>query len=122
MQKKRLFAGHCHAPLYAKIYLTMRLAVGIILVTCLQASAAGYAQETRLTLDLDKMPIVKVLKTIEKRTDYRFVYSSNLFPPGLLIDLHVKDAPVTDVLSRMLENTGLVYRNVDSDLHSVVPV
>ncbi len=79
----------------------------------MQVSAKGYSQEARLTLDMKQVPIGKVLKAIEMRTDYHFVYSSNQFPAGLLVDVMVKEKPVSDILTLLLEGTGFTFKKVD---------
>ena len=79
--KKRLQSRmHACVSGLTKIVLLMKLAVIIILSTCLQVSANSYSQETKLTLDLKKVTISSALRTIESKTDYKFVYSSNFFP------------------------------------------
>lgn len=115
--KKRHQSRLCEAACrLTKIALLMKLAVVITLATCLQVSAAGYSQEARLTLNLKQVPISKVLKTIERQTDYKFVYSSNLFPSYLTVNVQVVETPVTDILSMILQKTGFTYKKIDEDL------
>ena len=96
-----------------KIALLMKLASVMILLTCMQVSAKGYSQEARLTLDMKQVPIGKVLKAIEMRTEYHFVYSSNQFPAGMLVDVTAKEKPVSDILTQLLEGTGFTFKKVD---------
>jgi TonB-linked SusC/RagA family outer membrane protein len=116
MKKRRLPGRHPRIRRFAKILLIMKMAFGIMLVSCLQLSAAGYSQEARLTLNMKQVTVGRVLKTIEKRTDYRFVYSNNFFPSNLTVDLDVKDAAVSDILTMVLQRTGFTFRKVDKDL------
>jgi len=104
---------HSRVRSLTKIALLMKLAFSIVLITCLQASATGYSQEARLSLDMRSVTIGKVLKTIEVRTDYHFVYSSDLFPVNSLVNISVKEKPVSDILNLVLEKTGFTFRNVD---------
>src|SRR5690348_3655006 len=85
-----------------KIALLMNITGFLLLVTCLQVSATVYSQESRLTLDMKAVPIGKVLKTIESQTDYRFVYSTTLFPAGQLVTVSVKETTVSDILTLIL--------------------
>jgi TonB-dependent starch-binding outer membrane protein SusC len=96
-----------------KIALLMKLASVIILLTCMQVSATGYSQEAKLTLDMRQVTIGKVLKAIEMRTDYHFVYSSNLFPAELLVNVTVREKPVSDILTLLLQGTGFTFKKVD---------
>jgi TonB-linked SusC/RagA family outer membrane protein len=91
----------------------MKMAFVIILLTCLHVSATGYSQEARLTLDMRQVTIGKVLKAIEMRTDYHFVYSSNLFPADLLVNVSVKEKPVSDIVAHVLEGTGFTFKKID---------
>lgn len=100
----------------AKIALLMKLAFILILATCLQTSANGYSQETKLTLDLKDVSIGKALRTIERKTDYKFVYSSNFFPADLTVNVQVINTPVPDILTMILDKTGFTFRKVDEDL------
>jgi hypothetical protein len=112
--KKRLQSRmHPCVRYLTKIALLMKMTFGIILLSCLQVAATGYSQEARLTLDMKQVTISKVLKTIELRTDYHFVYSSNLFPANSLVSLSVKEKPVSDILNLVLEKTGFTFRKVD---------
>ena len=111
--QSRLYEAACRLT---KIALLMKLAVVIMLATCLQVSAAGYTQEARLTLNLKQVPISRVLKTIERQTDYKFVYSSNLFPSYLTVNVVVVETPVTEILSMILQKTGFTFKKVDEDL------
>lgn len=115
--KKRLQSRmHACVSVLTKIVLLMKLAVIIILSTCLQVSANSYSQETKLTLDLKKVTISSALRTIESKTDYKFVYSSNFFPSELKIDVHVKNTPVPEILVLILEKTGFTFKKIDDDL------
>ncbi|OJY91069.1 MAG: hypothetical protein BGP14_06670 [Sphingobacteriales bacterium 44-15] len=99
-----------------QIVLLMKLAVIIILSTCLQVSARTYSQEVRLTLDLKKITISSALRTIERKSDYKFVYSSDFFPSEHKVDLRVKDMPLSQVLGIILDNTGFTFKKIDNDL------
>jgi len=112
--KKRLRSRmHPCVRALTKIALLMKLASVIILLTCMQVSATGYSQEARLTLDMKQVSIGKVLKAIEMRTEYHFVYSSNLFPAGLLVNVTVREKPVSDILAVVLAGTGFTFKKID---------
>jgi TonB-dependent starch-binding outer membrane protein SusC len=116
MKKRQLCRAYASVRQLTKIALLMKLAVVIILASCLQVSAAGFSQEARLTLNMKQVPISKVLKTIERQTEYKFVYSSNLFPSFLTVNVQVKEALVSDILSMILDKTGFTYKKIDEDL------
>ncbi|HRN56945.1 MAG TPA: carboxypeptidase-like regulatory domain-containing protein, partial [Agriterribacter sp.] len=116
MKKRLQSRTHACVSALTKIVLLMKLAVIIILSTCLQVSANSYSQETKLTLNLKKVTISSALRTIESKTDYKFVYSSNFFPSELKIDVQVKNTPVPEILVLILERTGFTFKKIDDDL------
>lgn len=99
-----------------KIALVMKMSFVIILITCMEASATGYSQEARLTLNMKQVPISKLLRTIESKTDYHFVYSSNFFPSELMVSVNVRQKLVSEILNQVLFNTGFTFKKIDSDL------
>ena len=121
MKKNRLPERQRPVRELLKFLLLMKIAFAITFLACLRVSAAGYSQDTRLTLNLKQAPITKLLKIIEKRSDLKFVYSNDYFPGKLLVDVHVKDAPVKEILSDALKNTGFTFKKIDNDLVVIVP-
>lgn len=115
--KKRLQSfWHAYAQGFIQIVLLMKLAVLIIMSTCLQLAAKTYSQEVKLTLNLKKITISNVLRTIERKTDYTFVYSSDFFPSEHKIDLQVKEMPVSGILAIILDKTGFTFKKIDDDI------
>ena len=96
-----------------KMTLLMKLSCLFIMVSCLQVSARTYSQE-KFTLSFNDVKLEKALKEIEKKSDFRFVYSNNFISKQGKISLSVKDASLNDVLDLMLKNTGLNYIFPDS--------
>ncbi|WP_460761244.1 SusC/RagA family TonB-linked outer membrane protein [Niabella terrae] len=88
----------------------MKLGVVLLLVSAIQVSArTGRSQET-VSLNVDNMKLSVVLKTIQKRTDYRFVFSNQLVDESGLLKVRVRNAPVVELLPRLLEGTRLQYQ------------
>ncbi len=116
MQKKRLLVAIPPLRDVAKILLLMKLTAFIILVSCLHVSAAGFGQNAKITLQMKQAPLVKILRMIEEKTDYKFVYSSNIFPGDIVTSVNVKDKSVADVLAEVLTNTGFTYKLMGEDI------
>jgi len=81
----------------------------------LTASAKGFGQK-KLNLQFQKTEIASILTTIEKATNYRFLYDNSLKGVRLKINLNVKDADLKQVLDEMLANTGLSYQFMENNL------
>jgi TonB-linked SusC/RagA family outer membrane protein len=93
----------------------MRLTLAFLLMACLHASAAGYAQ-SNVTLHLKSVELRKALLAIEKKTDYRFLFNEELLNKKPRINIDVVETPVTQVLDQLLENTGITYKVLDNKL------
>lgn len=79
-----------------------------MLITCLNVSASVFSQE-KISLDVKKAKLSRVLKLIEEQSKYRFAYSSNYVPVNKDVSIKVTNTPVTDVVNEILENTKLNY-------------
>ena len=93
---------------FLKFIILMKLICIIIFITCLNVSASVFSQQ-KISLDVTKTKLGKVLKIIEEQSDYHFVYSSANVPINKDITLSVKNTLVTDVLAVIFNNTNLNY-------------
>jgi TonB-linked SusC/RagA family outer membrane protein len=94
--------------MFLKFIILMKLICIIIFITCLNVSASVFSQQ-KISLDVTKTKLGKVLKIIEEQSDYHFVYSSSNVPINKDITLSVKNTLVTDVLAVIFNNTNLNY-------------
>lgn len=93
---------------FLKFIILMKLTCIIIFITCLNVSASVFSQQ-KISLDVTKIKLSKVLKIIEESSNYHFVYSSANVPVNKYVTLSVKNTLVTDVLAAILSNTNLKY-------------
>lgn len=93
----------------------MRLTAAFLLIACLHVSAAGHTQD-KITLNLKSVELRKALITIEKKTEYRFLFNEALLNGKPRVDISATDVPVADVLNNLLQNTGISYRILDNKL------
>ncbi|MEO8962712.1 MAG: TonB-dependent receptor [Ginsengibacter sp.] len=96
----------------AKIFLIMKLTAILLLVTCLQVNAKGYAQ--KVTLSMRDAPLQKVFKEIQKQTGYHFLYTYELLDNAGKVDIKVQNVPLQDALYQCLENTPLTYSIIEN--------
>lgn len=101
--------------LLPKIARIMKLTIAFLLIACLQVSARGFSQD-RITLKMNEAEIKKVLFAIEKKTNYRFLFSENALKKKPKVTVDAVDAPVTELLDKILANTGVSYKILASKL------
>jgi TonB-linked SusC/RagA family outer membrane protein len=110
MMKIPIFRQAC-APGWKKTLLVMRLSA-ILLLLSLHVSAGTYSQD-KVTLNARNAALSKVLKSIEKQTSFRFVYSNEIVPTTESVSINVKEAHINEVLDKLLATLSLQYRIVD---------
>jgi len=102
----------CSPPGYIKkILLVMKITTFFLFAALMQVSAAGIAQ--RLTLVQKDATLKQVFNAINKQTNYNIVWSANDINGDQKVNADFRDAPLTEVLNKCLENTGLTYAIVD---------
>jgi TonB-linked SusC/RagA family outer membrane protein len=102
-------------PLQSKVLLAMKLTTLLTLFFALNVSAHGFGQD-KISLKVKKTEISGVLRSIEKQTNYRFLYNDKLEDIREKVSINVKEASLADVLSLLLEKTRLLYEVMDNNL------
>ncbi|WP_299578643.1 TonB-dependent receptor plug domain-containing protein, partial [Mucilaginibacter sp.] len=60
--------------------------------------------------------ISKVIRAIERKTDYKFMYNNSIFPFNNKINVAVSNETVANLLDQILVNTGFNYKLLDGGL------
>jgi TonB-linked SusC/RagA family outer membrane protein len=100
---------------FFKFLVIMKLTAVFILFCAVQASADGFGQQ-KLNLKFKKTEISAVLSSIEKQTNYRFLYNNDLSDLKQKVNLDVKDAELRQVLDAIFANTDLAYQFMENNL------
>ncbi|TRW21081.1 hypothetical protein FMM05_20550, partial [Flavobacterium zepuense] len=103
-----------HRGRLIKTLLIMKLIVLLIFLACFKVSASVYAQN--ITLNETNVPLVKVLRQIEKQSGYSFFYKNELLKNTNPVSIHIQDAELVDVLERCFFNQPLSYEVVDNTI------
>ncbi|HYO22715.1 MAG TPA: SusC/RagA family TonB-linked outer membrane protein, partial [Flavisolibacter sp.] len=93
----------------------MKLTALMMLFACLQVAARGYTQD-KITLKLQAADLKKALASIEKVSDYHFLYNQALVANKPKVNIDVADADIATVLNILLSNTGIAYRVLENNL------
>lgn len=102
-------------PRLLKFLLCMKLSMLIILLTASQIHAAKVFSQT-ITASFEKVELRTILIAIEKKAKVRFIYNYDLNLLTKKVDFSVKNAKVSDALDKLLENSGLRYRDMGNNL------
>lgn len=92
----------------------MKISFLLLAVPFMHVSAHVYSQE-RFTLDYKQVRADKIFNKIQKESGYRFFYTYEDINKLGDVDLHVKDASLTDILDKLLSK-GLGYRIMHDDM------
>lgn len=101
--------------LYLKLTRIMKLTSALLLFACLQVSATGWSQE-KITLKMTAAEIKKVLFAIESKSDYRFLFTEEMIKGKPKVNVDVVQASVSEVLDKVLLNTGISYKVLGTNL------
>ncbi|MFT3902403.1 MAG: SusC/RagA family TonB-linked outer membrane protein [Niabella sp.] len=88
----------------------MKLAIFLVLFFSFQSFAFNGLGQERISLNIKNSSIENAIKTIEEKTNYRFVYDNSIIPKGKRIDLNANDIPIQQVLNQLLKETSLSYQ------------
>jgi len=110
-----LLQGRFKYRAFLKFIMLMKLACIVVLITCLNVSASVFSQE-KISIDVKKTKLARVLQIIEQQSSYHFVYSSSYVPVNKDVSITATNTLVTDVLATILNKTNLNYSVSDGGL------
>ncbi|MES1159991.1 MAG: carboxypeptidase-like regulatory domain-containing protein, partial [Bacteroidota bacterium] len=92
----------------------MKLTFALLITSLLQVSAATYAQ--KVSLNVENVTLRKVLSDIHKQTGYDFIFDHDIVKDIQNISLHVKNAPVEEVLNLCFKDRPLKFHIVERSI------
>ncbi|WP_346857415.1 TonB-dependent receptor [uncultured Draconibacterium sp.] len=87
----------------------MKLTILFLMLGLMHVTASVYSQTTKLTLDLNNKRVVEVLDEIEKQSEFRFAYSSELIDMDRRVSVNLNDKKIEETLDAIFEGTGVTY-------------
>lgn len=98
-----------------KFFVIMKLSLLLVLLGMLQARAGVHAQGA-ITLNVQQMEIAKVLKKIENKGDFRFLYNYDLPALKKKVDVNLQNSGLRAALTKLFSNTDLTYKILQDNL------
>lgn len=84
--------------------------VFFFMVCCLiQAQAVVYSQQTKVTVELENVPLEKIFQELERQTNYSFLYNHRVVENRMKVSLRTTDRELDKVLNDLLPNLGLGF-------------
>jgi TonB-linked SusC/RagA family outer membrane protein len=117
---KKKLKPMCHfISAHKKTLRNMRNSLFVVLISVLQAWAGGgYAQSTRLSLEVKNATVRDVLHMIEEKSEFYFLYNSELVDVYRNVDLSVKNEKIDDILTKLFSKNDVSI--VVLDRHIVI--
>ena len=70
----------------------------------------------QITLDAKQEKLSDVLQKIQEQSPYNFLYNNTLVNVSKEVTISVKDADITNVLDRLLGESGISYKIIDNQI------
>lgn len=91
--------------------------VGFLLTTIMSyANNLAYAQNQTFTFHLKNVSIKTVLQTIEKQSEFIFMYRSDLLDTSKKVSVDADKKSVSQILDQILEGTAVTYEINDRQI------
>ncbi len=113
----RMFTGFLSSggrSCYIKTGRIMKLTIVLLIVACLQASAAGYSQQ--ITLSAKNVTLQKIFQEIRKQSGYNFLYNDAWLDQKTRVSVEVKNASIEEVLEECFKELDITYAIVDNTI------
>jgi len=106
MKKRQLFKPQGSLKPFNKMLLVMKLLVITLITTFFQANAEGFSQK-RLTLKIESADLRSVIGQIEKKSQYRFLYSPEILNKTGKISVNVNNEYVPAILDKIFQGSTI---------------
>lgn len=110
MKKKLIFHSFFPRKNAVIIPLTMKLLTLLVFAGSMAFSATSYSQRAKLDLKVVNSSFTEILSTIEKNSEFIFVYNANVLNSDLKRSISAEDQTIDEVLSLLLKDTDISYR------------
>ncbi|GAB1449968.1 TonB-dependent receptor [Draconibacterium sp.] len=87
----------------------MKLTLLFLMIGLAQVSASVYGQTAKLTLEMRNKKVVEVLEEIEKQSEFRFAYSSELIDTERRVTVSIDEKNIDETLDAVFLGTGVKH-------------
>lgn len=94
----------------------MKLTILAFFLGMMGLSASTYSQRTRLSLDLKNVSITDVLKSIESKSEFVFIYENEVLKLDRKVTIRVNESSVDKILSELFKDTGINFEIIEKQV------
>ena len=95
----------------------MRLFVFLSFLSLMQTFGINsYSQNTKVSLNLQKATVKKVLKNIENQSDFYFIFDEKLVNGNRVVNINVDNGSIKEVLRELFKDTNIKYLIIDNQI------
>ncbi|HLT51589.1 MAG TPA: carboxypeptidase-like regulatory domain-containing protein, partial [Arenibacter sp.] len=98
-----------HADWLRQKNLTMKLTTLLLIVSLFKIQANTYAQNTKISLDLDRVTVQDVFNEIESRSDFRFLYNHEKVDLKRNVSVHADRERISAILEKLFSDTDIYF-------------
>lgn len=96
-----------------RLLFLMKLTVFFIVIAMLEVTASGYSQSVKLDISIKNKGFKKIIKEIERNSEFSFLYESELFDDLPEMSIEVEDATIERVMDMTIVPYGFEYEIQD---------
>lgn len=111
--KKKWFELALGIPRCKKLFLIMRLTLFLVLGIVINSMASGFAQNTKLNLNLENKQIREILNEIENQSEYTFMYDNQKVDVERRVTIRVNTTSIEKTLSQIFRDEQIDFRIID---------
>jgi len=110
MKKKLIFHSFWLRKKIIVIPLAMKLLTVFMFAGSMAFSASTYSQRAKIDLKFENSSLTEILNSIEKSSEFIFIYNANVVNSDLKRSISVKGESIDEVLNILLQTTNISYR------------
>lgn len=99
-----------------KLLLIMRLTLVFTLFFVLTLRATTFSQGSKMDINIQQATLKQLFEQIKSQSDYRFLYNNDLVNDDQIIDVHVKNGTIEEILTVSLRKSNLAFKVIDNQI------
>ena len=101
---------------FSKMLRIVKLTSILLFLFLFQVQANAYSQSSFFNINMKGTALKKILKEVEKQSEYTFLYNDAKIDVNIKKSINVKNEKLEIVLDKVFENTGISYEIIDKQI------